>query len=476
MCGIAGFTSLNPHTEPKTSVTSLFLQLYMLSQMRGLDSSGLAVFWRQAGKAKKSHTRRGWLVAKELTSPVNMFKYIKNGLALRYLNDKTVKGKYDEPFVTAAIGHCRAATKGAITAANAHPFSFGNNRFIGVHNGTIYNAEAVYKQLKDLDPLPNTTEPPVDYGDDKCDRTDSEIVLYCIYRWGIAAVHTKIVGAWAFVWWDQNTNCLNFIRNNQRPLFYAWSPVDDALFWVSEHSMLAFAMARCGYKTELEDRKFEEFDAGYLYTIDVSSYTNVLNKDAKFPWTSRTFVPVSSYSYTSTNTYPQYSHGDWFGYNEEEEATSVINKTNPTPTKIPITSTAVIIPPIKPYLSRNNEPIDNVITLKYSHIQHKVISIHEWQAEQAALYRSDDGPADEPEHDHDASTQCVWCGAALSSDRLVGSLPIHTVGIVCGECAYDMTIVQEVCDFYLEATQDNAWINRYLSLTDEAKGSKREKV
>lgn len=462
MCGLAGFVSLNSAKPTRPAVLGLFMTLFILAQLRGTDASGLAVFWKQYGKeGKKLSTRRGWAVEKGLTSPVQTANLISNGLQMRYVNDKEIKHRYDAPYTTAAIGHCRSATQGSVTKQNAHPFSFGNNRFIGVHNGTIYNARYVYRSLSANDPKPNTTPPPADYSREDNDITDSEIVLYCIYRWGIEAVCKKITGAWAFVWWEQETGCLNFLRNSQRPLWYSWSPSDDALFWVSEESMMAYAMQRTTYKTEYNSKKYEEFTPNYWYTLDLSKVLELPYTIKEFPWTSKKWVSLTEHTHN-----PQVYVG---GYTAWERCRDSYEKAEKDPWK----SSSVVIPP------KDNDPIDAVVRLKYSHIQRKLIPINEWQDEQAKLYKTEPPTLQEldaPGSLAEECSCCVWCGQPLTAARMKGSLSVHSIGHVCGECASDVVQVEQICDFYVETSQDMAWINKYCELAGIRKDKANEKM
>lgn len=127
----------------------------------------------------------------------------------------------------ALIGHNRKATVGKIVDENAHPFVI-NGHFAMVHNGSLYN----HQKLKET-------------------TVDSEALAHHIE----AAIHTEgfnldilgealsdVWGAYACVWFDQKNHKVQFLRNDQRPLWVAEGR--DAWFLASEGSMLHWILTR----------------------------------------------------------------------------------------------------------------------------------------------------------------------------------------------------------------------------------------
>jgi hypothetical protein len=114
----------------------------------------------------------------------------------------------------ALIGHCRAKTVGAVNVQNAHPFDFEDEGIIGVHNGTL---TGVHK----LDTYHHS-------------KVDSEVLYGHLAKNGPEDTFSKAEGAWACVWWDNNEETINFIRNDKRPLWFVWSKCLRKLFWASE--------------------------------------------------------------------------------------------------------------------------------------------------------------------------------------------------------------------------------------------------
>ena len=114
-----------------------------------------------------------------------------------------------------AIGHNRAATKGAVTPDNAHPFK--EEHIVLVHNGTIRNQE-------DLN---------------KASEVDSHAIAVALSKDAAKEALGQIDGAYALVWYDQKHRTLNLARNDERPLFileytdfYAIASEPGLPFWL----------------------------------------------------------------------------------------------------------------------------------------------------------------------------------------------------------------------------------------------------
>lgn len=440
MCGHAGFARLNKKTPPTLAGYSVFVHLLVLSQLRGFDSSGIAALWKQMKTGGRKKTiRRGWMIAKDLDAPFTVWKKLHSLITrTHYVGNN--KQAYSSPATFCAIAHSRAATLGSVTEYNAHPFSFGNNRFVGAHNGTIHNAESVYEKLKDTTPLPNTTEPPVDFLDKNMSVTDSEIVLYCIYRWGIDEVLPLIEGAWAFVWFDATAGTMNFLRNYARDLFYYPSYTKDMLYWTSEKAMMEFSVKReGGYNSGWNSADCKLFEVNNHYSFDIINPPALKFKDTDMPWAEvRNLNSLRYKNLGSAGSGSAYANEDWWddelGWGE--------------PTK------------------KEGKKGGSIIYVKYSHIQGKAIPAEDWHKEQRDLH----GPAqEEPEslHNHKDDTICIWCSEPLSTRVPELSLEIKHSGTVCGVCADDIETVEKVIEYYPMAGDDNAWIQRYLDLEDE---------
>lgn len=471
MCGLTGFTMTRP-IEPKPVVLTMFASLFIMSQLRGVDSSGISINWRRWSKNyKKNANQAGWLTYKELTAPYSVYSRICQELVERHASDSK-KNAFDDPFISTAICHARAATKGTVSRDNAHPFSFGNNRFIGVHNGTITNPREVYNTLvKNNDPLPNTTEPPVDYSDLKVDVTDSEIILYCIYRFGIEEVYPIIEGAWAFVFYRQDTGHLYFIRNSQRPLHILWSSVDDVMFWSSEAKMIEFCAKRYSFGHEWTNNKHCELDTHKLYSIELRKDLGLKYSDTTFPWSSTKELKPKNYSgsYTTYGKYDGAYSGEAWGWESWEEDVKKEEKKEETK------QTSVIV--------ANTPNNETSVKYRFSQKQNKVIPIAEYLAEKAAENKTKintftcDLPKEEEESVESSreDSHCCWCAKVLTNNNKKNSLKIKETGTVCGDCTGDIGEVEAICDLYANAAADPEWIKLYCDLSDQEKkkGNKR---
>lgn len=219
MCGIVGAASswLSDHEK------NAFKNLLYTSVFRGWDSTGVISVQETPGVGG---TRVG-------------VKSIKSTLAAP--DFLAINGKNKEIFNTGRhvyclIGHTRAATVGAVSKENAHPFSFAN--VVGVHNGTIRRKK---------------------WGTEDKFETDSEALYNEINERGIRAVikdlgrHSYNDDAYALVFFDRQQKTLNMIRNTERPL--SITEGHGTVYWASESKMLDFIINRQNGKTGIQEIK-----------------------------------------------------------------------------------------------------------------------------------------------------------------------------------------------------------------------------
>ena len=265
MCGIVGFISgAGKSGWPQDRVTFL-RQGLVVDTLRGFDSTG--VFTVDAGAATEpAYWEKDVLSGPDFVQHKDFQKMVSNASDLR-----------------AAIGHNRAATKGAVTSDNAHPFQVGNITL--VHNGTLSYLSGLPlspykdKQLKGVD-------------------VDSEVIAHNLAHKPIEEWYEDLVGAWALVWHDASDGSINMVRNAQRPLHIAKVEKEDTILIASEADMLSFVSRRA--RINIED----------IY---------LLGLDTLFKWKPDT--PVMSPVTTKLQTYPQ-SYASRGGYGQQNVAGS----------------------------------------------------------------------------------------------------------------------------------------------------------
>lgn len=117
------------------------------------------------------------------------------------------------------LGHNRAATVGKVNISNAHPFTF-DDEFSGMHNGTL-------RSYFDLEGYSDFT-------------TDSECLLYNIYKNGFKETIEKVIGAYALVFVDEGE--VYITRNDERPLYYCY--IKNLFLYASEDWMLKVILSK----------------------------------------------------------------------------------------------------------------------------------------------------------------------------------------------------------------------------------------
>jgi predicted glutamine amidotransferase len=224
MCGLVGIYSSNMLMKHKDVLSSL---LY-LDTWRGRDSTGVAALRQNAD----THTIKSTVPGYEFIEGPRLGEHLK-------LND----------FLW--IGHNRHGTMGRNTKANAHPFEIldedGTCLLVGAHNGTLKNKHVL--------------DDHVEFG------TDSEALFSHIANNTIQKAIPLIEGAWALTYYDHMDEELVMIRNDERPLCYAWEEGKKTLIWASEAWMLRIATSRHGVK--LEEDTVYSLPVNQLFTFPV---------------------------------------------------------------------------------------------------------------------------------------------------------------------------------------------------------------
>ncbi len=239
MCGHVGMAG---HFEHKDEMTLKKLLIY--DYFRGPDSTGLAAL-RHNGDIK---------IAKGAVNPLDLFDMQRYKEASGYSSARVF------------LGHNRAATKGGVNNINAHPFQFGN--IVGAHNGTL--SAKTHAKMNTL------------AGEEFA--VDSMSIFAAIEKVGIESVieamkmpndQGKCDDAYALVWINTEEGTLNFIRNGERPLWFAYQKDFKKIFWSSEFQFIRAAVETSAisydmYKSE-EGWTYFQFKENWWYRFDIKA-------------------------------------------------------------------------------------------------------------------------------------------------------------------------------------------------------------
>lgn len=239
MCGHVGLAGnlFQKHREA-------LKDLLFLDTLRGKDSTGVAT--------------------------VTMGREIKTFKSLLPGHDFIEDTRFDQainPGQCIWIGHNRAATVGKKSRLNAHPFISEDETMVGAHNGTITARWQCVDNHTQYD-------------------TDSEGVINMIRNRGWKDAIGKLTGAWALVVYDSRNHTLNFLRNKERPLFFALFKEHDGIIWASEEWMIEAVCLR----RNIEIGKIYYFGENTLYTFPVGN----TSKHDWSKWTSEKEVSGSA--------------------------------------------------------------------------------------------------------------------------------------------------------------------------------------
>lgn len=200
MCGIVGFVS--KHTNGfSTPEKDMFTRMLFLDTLRGWDSTGVMGI-----------TKNGSVQIHKGAIPGSSFIWTKEygSLADEMLRTGTM-----------LVGHNRAATRGEISDANAHPF-YVDDKIVLVQNGTW---RGDFKHIKDV-------------------AVDSHAIAHLLAETDdIQEAINKINAAFALAWYNTATNSLNLIRNSERPLYVAKFD-HRGLMFASEIETILYALSK----------------------------------------------------------------------------------------------------------------------------------------------------------------------------------------------------------------------------------------
>jgi asparagine synthase (glutamine-hydrolysing) len=119
------------------------------------------------------------------------------------------EGVWAEPDGGIGLSHRRLAVIDTTTAGR-QPMVSASGRSVLVYNGEIYNFRTLRDQLETQ-------------GVSFRSGTDTEVLLEACERWGVETAATRLVGMFAFAFWDGETRTLKLVRDRLgiKPLYWA---------------------------------------------------------------------------------------------------------------------------------------------------------------------------------------------------------------------------------------------------------------
>lgn len=299
MCGLVGVIGTINHREKQA-----FKWLLHFDATRGEHSTGVLA------------------VAPDNTTQV--FKELgTSGFLYQKFEKEFPKGVYDKP-VKVLLGHNRFATQGEVIAENAHPFEFEN--VIGAHNGTVVEWSTRKLHMSDKFQIDSQKI----YSQLNFDQDVQKLWEHLEDSQNSAA---------SLSYWDKRDASLNFVRNSQRPMYFAVTKDQQTMFWASEKWMLQIACGQSGI--QIADPEASEIHQHYRFSLKEGKL--IVSKKAVeekkwFPSVSSTYMGYG----TNTKHTPKYVDVriDHIVQNEGHPAQIVMTKIG-----VSVTQDVVCIPP-----------------------------------------------------------------------------------------------------------------------------------
>ena len=119
-------------------------------------------------------------------------------------------GTWADPGGEAALGFRRLSILD-LSPEGHQPMSSADGRYTIAFNGEIYNFAALRHELEAA-------------GVTFRGRSDTEVMLAAMTRWGVAATIPRLWGMFAFALWDSSERRLHLVRDRlgKKPLYYGW--------------------------------------------------------------------------------------------------------------------------------------------------------------------------------------------------------------------------------------------------------------
>lgn len=210
MCGLAGWFGLSlPDKEQQEELLRLLLRK---AQVRGTDSYGIAF------------ARAGCMRVHRGLGPVSQWLSRDKARVARVARSCSV------------IGHTRAASRGAVTLANAHPFVVGG--YVGAHNGTVMNSSSLMLEARYV----------------PRGETDSEEALAWLVTEDLEVeAFRELTGMYAMTVAAMDTSQLIIAVDDRTP--FAIARVGDGIVWHSLAVALEASLEAVGLRAAVEEVK-----------------------------------------------------------------------------------------------------------------------------------------------------------------------------------------------------------------------------
>ena len=389
MCGLVGLAG-----EVSLKEVKAFNELLIIDQIRGPHSTGVA-------GVDRDHQIE---VFKQIGATNELMEYKRYDQIVR-------QGR------VALIGHNRWATQGKINKWNAHPFVFDD--VVGAHNGTVH--KHIIRKLPDSDLF----------------DTDSEAIMYSIQQQGIDDTVKHLTdGAYCLTYYDGRDNTMNFLRNKERPLYYAVSKNKKTVFWASEILMLMLVASRQDLDLDapvflpvdtltsfkLPVKWGDELDAPFCKEVKPPPPAPVLVRETN-AWKSRSFHGYTG-NYASTGLYDWDIEEQW--YDDYDAKKGGVTDDKVVPFQAAIKSEAAKSP-------AEGKP--------YGAVQAKVV-VEGLGPTKLKSYKAPWGDLEREEFDKITADGCKYCTSDIQwGDKALPYTNDGYRGLLCEVCSRDEDIV-----------------------------------
>lgn len=253
MCGIFGLTVNEQSGFSPQLLKATINELFKLSESRGKEAAGLAVYQQDTIEVYKDAVSATSLIHSQPYKKLFQ-KIFKNG----YLTDQ---GTIGHPF--SLIGHSRLVTNGAMEIHdNNQPVI--TNGVVGIHNGIIVNDQRLWQTFPSLQ---------------RHYEVDTEVILALIRHFynqtnllteAIQSTFNLIEGTASIAVFFEDLDVLVLATNNGS-LYTCTNPRETTHFFASERYILHLLTQRSFLKDLIGDAKIQQVKPGFGCIIDIAS-------------------------------------------------------------------------------------------------------------------------------------------------------------------------------------------------------------